>query len=474
MKTLPKHPALVSQLQALPVFADIPPEALQWLVDTSEYRCYEEGEKIFSPGEPVSEMEILLDGQCSIRVATTHGMQEIALWEAGAVIGLLPFSRMKEARANGIALKPCYVLALHRDHFTEMVNRSYRMTQALVARMSDRVRDFTSNSVQQEKLAALGKLSAGLAHELNNPAAAMVRNAGELYRKVHATPERFKAIMTMGITPEQTDRVNQILFSRIENAGSLNLSLMEREEKLDELLDWLEEQEVEEPDDIAETFVDYGMSTGELNLIAGTVGQHALPAVLWWLESTLSLERLVEEIQEASNRISTLVSSVKEYSHMDRSTAFEPVALSKGLRTTLRMLKHKLREKGVAVHTDWPESLPKVNGYAGELNQVWTNLISNAVDALPEEGGQLRITAQSDRDSVFVSVEDNGSGIPEDIQGRIFEPFFTTKPMDQGTGMGLDIVKKIVERHQGSISVESEPGRTVFRLRFPALPPANS
>jgi len=469
MQILSKDPGILGALQSFSTFYRIEPEALQWLIAHSQYKYFEKGERIFEPGQPVEEMELIIKGKCSIQVQQPGGLKEIALWESGAIIGVLPFSRMKEARALGVATEPTHLLSLHKQYFTEMVNRSYELTQALVARMSDRVRSFTQNSVQQEKLAALGKLSAGLAHELNNPASAMVRNAEELYQKIHATPERFKAIMTMGITPAQTDEVNGILFAKIQAAPGLELSLMEREERVDDLLDWLEEQGVEEADDIADTFVDFGLGTNDLDRVANIVGDRALPIVLWWLESTLSLERLVGEIREASGRISHLVTSIKEYSHMDRGTAFEPVDLKKGLNSTLTMLKHLFKNKQVEVVRDWAEGLPNVEGLAGELNQVWTNLIANAVEAMPASGGRLLLRAFPERDFVQVEVEDNGSGIPEDIINRIFEPFFTTKSMGEGTGMGLDIVKKIVEHHRGDIQVDSEPGKTVFRLRFPAI-----
>jgi signal transduction histidine kinase len=469
MQTLPKNPDILPLLQSFSTFADIPTDALQWMIEQSQYLQYDRGEQIFRPGDPVNEMGIILKGQVSLRVEVQGGLQEIAILEKGDITGLLPFSRMKEVRALGIVTEPLRILYLHKDQFTEMVNRSYELTQALVARMSDRVRDFTNRSVQQEKLAALGRLSAGLAHELNNPSSAMVRNAEELYQKIHATPEKFKSIMTMGITPEQTDRVNAILFAKIESAASLELSLLERENLVDDLTDWLEDQGMDNIEDIADTFADFGMSVDELEQIESIVGNRALPSIMWWLESTLSLERLVDEIQEASSRISKLVSSIKEYSHMDRGNAMERVHLPKGIKSTLTMLKHKLKQKRIAVTKAWPEDLPDIHGSPGELNQIWTNLIANAIDALPDESGQLSIRAEQVREFVQVEIEDNGSGIPEEIQNQIFEPFFTTKPMDQGTGMGLDIVKKIIQRHNGSIEVVSKPGQTIFRLRFPAL-----
>ncbi len=469
MPIAPKPEGLLQQIQAFDTFSEISPEALQWMIDASDYHLYKKGEALFRPGDAVDHMQIIVSGQYVIR--TTRGGQtlELGVFETGYITGVLPFSRMTHAQAEGIALQPTYVLELHRQHFTEMVNRSYTLTQALVARMSDRVRDFTSQRFQAEKLMALGKLSAGLAHELNNPASAMVRNAQELYQKVHSTPEKFKAIMTMGITPEQTDQINAILFGKIQEAPSLSLSLMQREERLDDMLDWLEDHDIEGAEDIAETFADFGMTAEELSGIEKIVGGHPLPSILWWMESTFSLERLVEEINEASNRISSLVRSIKDYSHMDRGLALEPVDVHEGLKSTLTMLRHQLKGKQIELVQDFCQSAPAVQGFAGELNQIWTNLIVNAVDAMPP-GGRLIVRTYPNREYVCVDIEDNGSGIPEEDQTRIFEPFFTTKPMGEGTGMGLDIVKKIVDRHKGKITLDSKPGRTVFTLCFPTAP----
>ena len=467
MKILPKAPDLLSILQSFEIFEGIGPEGLQWMIDQSEYKFYDTGENLFHPSQAVDHMQIIMKGRYVVRWEQKGQSREMGVWEAGYITGVLPFSRMKEVRATGQALEPTYTLELHKKHFVEMVNVSYELTQALVAVMSDRVRDFTTMQFQNEKLMALGKLSAGLAHELNNPASAMVRNAEELYKKVHASPEKFKSIITMRITPEQTDQVNAILFARIKNAKGLDISLMEREERMDDITDWLEGHAIENGEDIAETFVDFGVTVDDLDHIHGIVGSGATPPIMWWLESTLSLENLVSEIQEASNRISKLVMSIKDYSHMDRGVAMEAVDIHEGLRSTLTMLKHKFKSKNIQLVKNLAPELPKVNGFAGELNQVWTNLIVNAIDAMGQDGA-LTVDTFPDREYVRVDISDNGAGIPEDIQTRIFEPFFTTKAMGEGTGMGLDIVKKIMNRHKAEIEVESRPGKTTFSLCFPA------
>lgn len=467
MKNIPKTPELLHQLQANEILVDIPMPTLKWLIDKSEYQLYETGEYIFEPGDAVDYMLILIQGEYSAKMKRNGRWRELGVWRAGNITGILPFSRMKETRAYGQAIKDCYFLALHKDHFVEMVNISYELTQAMVSVMTSRVRDFTQLRFQDEKLMALGKLSAGLAHELNNPASAMVRSSEELYKRIHSSPEKFKSVITMRITPEQTDLINEILFSKIPEAKNLDLSLMEREERLDDISDWLEDHDIENGEDIADTLVDFGFEEDDLDNIKEIAKNQHIDVLLGWIESTLSLEKLVEEIQEASSRISDLIGSVKSYSHMDRAATMEATDIHEGIKSTGMMLKHEFKKKNIQVSKDFNYDLPKINAFAGELNQVWTNLIVNAIDAM-EPNGHLHFKSYADRHFVCVEITDNGSGIPEDIQTRIFEPFFTTKAMGEGTGMGLDIVKKIMERHHADITLESEPGKTTFKLCFPS------
>ena len=467
METIAKTADILPRLQQFDVFKGIDANALEWLIDRAEYRCYEPGDLLFRPGEPVDHMQVVLEGRYVIEQEQQGERRELGVWETGYVTGVLPFSRMVEARAYGRALERCCLLELHRRFFTEMVNVSYELTQALVAVMSTRIRDFASIRFQNEKLMALGKLSAGLAHELNNPASAMVRDAQELYGRHHKTPEKFKAIITMRITPEQTDRVNAILFDKLAHFQHLDLSALERMDRQDELLDWLEDRDVQDAEDIAETFVDFGLTTGDLEQIETIIEGKPLPTILWWLESTLSIEKLVRDIQESADRINKLVQSVKQYSYMDRGVSMEPVDIHEGLRSTLTMLRHQLKKKNIQVDREFDTALPKIPAYAGELNQVWTNLIANAIDAIPEKNGKLHIATFRERHYVCIQITDNGSGIPEANLTRIFDPFFTTKAMGEGTGMGLDIVKRIVDRHRATIDVQSRPGETRFTVCFP-------
>ncbi|PHN03014.1 ATP-binding protein [Flavilitoribacter nigricans] len=457
---------LVAQLRELDTFKDLPAEALEWLIDKSDYHIYKKGSYIFEPDQTVDHMQIILEGEYTIEIDRNGTRREMGVWGKGNIAGVLPFSRMTHSRAYGMPLEDTHVLELHRDYFVEMVNVSYDMVQALVAVMSTRIRDFSQIRYQDEKLLALGKLSAGLAHELNNPASAMVRSSEELYRGVHATPDKFKNVITMRITPEQTDRVNEILFSKLGNVQGVELSLMEKEEVRDDLMDWLEDHEVNDADQIAETYLDFGITVDDLDDICDIIEGKSVGPIMAWIESTLNLERLVAEIQEAAGRISGLIKAIKSYSHMDRASTMENLNVHEGIISTLIILKHKIKNKNIQLVKEFMPDLPQVCAIAGNLNQVWTNLIDNAIDAM-EPGGTLTIRTAVERSHVCVYITDTGSGISEEDQSRIFDPFFSTKPMGEGTGMGLDIVKKIMDRHMGEIKiVESRPGKTTFRVCF--------
>lgn len=465
VQLLTKTPDLVSRLQNFETFKDTPIEALEWLVEKSEYKLYPCGTSMFFSGMQVDHMQVIMEGRYQVWRDQNGERRELGTWGTGYITGVLPFSRMQVAKAEGMALDNTYILELHRDYFTEMVNVCYTMTQALVGFMSNRIREFSNLQSQNEKLMALGKLSAGLAHELNNPASAIVRSAKELYHNVHQTPEKFKAIITVRITPEQTDQVNAILFEKLRNPID-ELSLLDRQDAIDDLTDWLDDHDIEDGDDLVETFVDYDLQPEDLSKIEEIIQGEGLPMILWWIESTLSLEKLVSEIQESADRISELVSSVKEYSHMDRGSAMEYTDIRDGIKNTVLILKHKIKEKQISINKEFDPDLPKFKAFVGELNQVWTNLIVNAIDAM-DKGGTLTIRTYLKDDYICASVNDTGHGIPDDIKEEIFDTFFTTKSVSEGTGMGLDITKRIVERHDGTISVESEPGNTTFSVCLP-------
>ena len=466
METIEKTTDLIDRIKEIEVFSDIETSSLVWMLDQCTYHTYQVGERIFYPDMPVEDMQIVMEGQYQVVLERDGSSKIMGTWGAGNITGVLPFSRMKTAGAAAIVIEPTYILAFPKSKFTEMVNVDYKLTQNLVAQMSDRIRNFSHLRYQNEKLMSLGKLSAGLAHELNNPASAMVRSAEELYRSVHKTPERFKAIMTMGITPEQTDEINAILFQRLADHDPERFSLLEREEKVDEIQDWLDDHGIDESEDIADTFTEFNLSEADLDKIFSILKGKNLSSILWWLESTLDLEGLVQEIKSSSERIAELVGSIKSYSHMDRGVDVEKTNIHEGIKNTLVMLKHKFKRKNIQVVKNFDDSLPRIKAFPGQLNQIWTNLLDNAIDAMDDEG-TLEIATSRLGGNLIVKIKDNGSGIPAEIQDNIFDPFFTTKEIGKGTGLGLDIVRRIVEHHKGDIKLTSEPGSTEFEICFP-------
>ncbi len=467
MKILEKTPDLAQQLAQIETLNGLSASDLQWLVDKSEYVSYAEGEEMFIPGTEAEYMFLILTGAYKIQMPQAGEFRDLGVEDAPSITGLLPFSRMKKIKAHGTVIAHLTGLRLHKEHFIEMVNFSYPLVQSLVGAMSNRIRDFTQNRLQSEKLMSLGKLSAGLAHELNNPASAIIRSVEELYSRLHNSPEDFKEVITMKITPEETDQINAIIFPKIAQLGHFeDLSLMEQESRKDDLIDWLEDHEVQQAEDLADTFVEFAISEEELDQMADILTPEALSPVLRWAQRVFSTEKIVVEIREAAGRIAELVSSVKSYTHMDQSSSIEARNIHEGIKSTLMMLKHKLKQKQITLDKDLDLDLPMVEIFPGEINQVWTNIIDNAIDAMPQNG-RLHFKTFRRHDNVIVEITDSGHGIPEEVINHIFDPFYTTKGVGEGTGLGLEVSYRIIEKHRGTIDVSSEPGRTTFSVCLP-------
>ncbi len=455
-------------LRAFDTFNDVPDEDLEWLVCNSRYYTIMKDGYLFKTGEPTDEMHIVLSGRVNVYVNQNGQRRNLTDIEAGEVTGVLPYSRMVQAGGMGVALEHTDMLSLHRDCFTEMIRNHHALTQKLVQVMTSRVRDFTKMQSQNEKMISLGKLSAGLAHELNNPAAAVVRSASELKKHLNHVPERFKRVMLMQVTPEVVDCVNDILYRKLAGFKDLKQSMMKRTEREDSIIDWMDDHDIENGFELAESFADFGYDIEDLEEVLACVGEKDIAPVLGWLDNMMTTEKMVSEIEDASKRISSLVGSVKSYSHMDRASDVEAVDIHEGIRSTLILLNHKIKKNNVKVVENFDESLPNIPIFVSEMNQVYTNLIDNAADAMEgREGNVLEIVTKPERDNVVISIIDNGPGISDDILDKIFDPFFTTKAVGKGSGLGLEVVKKIVEQHKGIIKAYSQPGKTEFRICIP-------
>jgi signal transduction histidine kinase len=458
----------VEALRRVRVFADLPEDQLKWFADNVEEHRMPAGEVLFRKGDPPDWMVIFLEGEMhAYWDDKVHDTVYIA--RAGdpstEVTGMLPFSRMTEYRVIGRAVTDVRVLQFPARLFPELMQRMPVLVQRLVGILSDRVRETTTIDQQQDKLIALGKLSAGLAHELNNPAAGATRAANDLVATLAELRAADLRLCQHDVTPEQEAEIRTFENTAIEHtATAAQLNSLEQSDREELVATWLEEHSIEDPWKLSTNLVEAGIDTASLERFSGKIEADTFADVLARINAQLAASKLASEIKTSTARISELVQAIKEYSYMDQASEQE-VDVHKGLENTLLILKYKLRKKNIELTREYAE-LPRIKAYGSELNQVWTNLIVNAVEAM-SDGGRLKIRTKVEANDILVEIRDNGSGIPADLRSRIFEPFFTTKPVGEGTGLGLDTVARIVRKHRGNVRFESKPGDTCFQVRLP-------
>jgi signal transduction histidine kinase len=452
---------ILAELVKIPVFQDQPSEELLWFISVSEERRAAPGEIIMREGDSADYMLVMLEGQ--MRARAEHGPADGPVFTVttGDVTGMLPFSRLKVISVTGRAVVPSHFLGFPVTQFIELFRRLPELVRRLVGLLTDRVRSVTRTEQQHEKLAALGKLSAGLAHELNNPSAAARRSAAALRDCLARLRE---AARTTDIGPEDcgllAEREEEIRATLKPAQFKDEFARVEREEAIQA---WLEAHNVEDAWKLSPSLADAGLTDAHLATFAAVAGASVGPE-LTRFATLLEMERIAEELEHSSARISDLIKAIKEYSYMDQGPMQE-VDIERGLETTLTIMNHKLK-RGITVVRDYAPNLPKVMASGSELNQVWTNLIDNAADAM-KESGKLTIRTLRENDFVLVEIADNGAGIPSEALSRIFDPFFTTKGVGEGTGLGLDVVNRIIKNIGGQISVTSIPGDTRFQVRIP-------
>ena len=455
-------------LQRIDQLQEVPEAQLEWMIANSGIVSLKEGEFLFRPGTIATGAYIVLEGKIHIYDLVNQEMRDVSTLEPKAISGYLPFSRGTVSNVYGQAISDCSILLLPKEKFREMISQHFELTQALVHVMTNRVRSFTSLQQQNEKMMALGKLSAGLTHELNNPAAAIVRSSATLLEHLKMEPDDFKQIIRIRMDEKEVDAVQQKLWEVLGRTEKPRLTLMERTELEDEITDWLEQHQVDRAGEIAENFLEDGFTCDDLSDFKAHVPVPYLSPVFNWINSNLITNKMVADINEAARRISDLVKSVKNFTHMDQGKGKELTDIRDGIHNTLTMLHYRFKKGNVTLEEEYDESLPRINAMVGELNQVWTNLIDNALDAMePSGSGRLIIRTEKEHDWAKTTITDNGPGIPSEIQTRIFEPFFTTKDIGKGTGLGLDVVCRIITQHHGSIRVQSKPGETMFVVCFP-------
>jgi signal transduction histidine kinase len=454
---------VLARLQAHQTVGQAPREELEWLLAHGTLEHYEPGRVIAKKGEPVDALYILLSGRVTHYMEQGGHWRTALVWHAGEVTGQLPYSRMINAPGNSIVEEPSDAFRLGREHLAELPMACPYVTAAFVHGMVDRARAFKTNDLQVEKLASLGKLAAGLAHELNNPASAATRSARLISAAVDELDTAARALGAVGLDAREMALVDRVR-TRCSDAPTSVLTPLERADREDTIARWLAQHDVDES--FATALAETDASPELLDELAAGLSGKKLSATLRWLAAGCTLRGLSRDIERAASRVHALVSAVKGFTYMDHARAPEPVDIGKGLADTLALLAAKARGKAVSLSNEVPADLPRARGVGGELNQVWANLVDNALDAVPE-GGRVVVSARAEGPRVIVRVNDNGPGIPAELKNRIFDPFFTTKPVGQGTGLGLDIVRRLLDQNNATIDVDSAPGRTEFRVTLP-------
>lgn len=463
--TVTEPQAIVQRLQAHATIGGAPVAELEWLVGHGELRVFRAGEHVIRQGDaPAAELFVLLSGHIALYVNRGRGRRKVAEWHAGEVTGILPYSRASIAIGDAVPEADAEVWAVDRAHFTEMARQCPELTAILVHVMVDRARHFTTADLRDEKLVALGKLAAGLAHELNNPASAMVRSAKSLAELLDEGKAAARAMGALGLSGAQLAEVDAVRAACLA-VPVRTWSPIERADREDALAAWIESHGADVS--LAAPLADTAVSPDLLRQLEHAVPPDALEVTVRWMANECAVRGLTEEIERGADRVFELVSAVKGFTQMDRSTVAQPVDVGRGLNDTIIVLRSRAAAKSISLSATIDPRLPPVQGVGAELNQIWANLIDNAIDAV-SSGGRVEVAARREGNRVVVEIVDDGPGIPADVRPQIFDPFFSTKDVGQGVGLGLDIVRRSLERHDGEIDVESRPGRTVFRVRLPA------
>jgi signal transduction histidine kinase len=451
-----------AELLKFPVFAGLPDDQITWFLSQSQELRLAPGEVYARQGDPADAMFVMLEGQFQWR-GELGGQMIVIPVQSGDVTGVLPFSRMKQFTVGAQAITDGRVLRFPASLFPELVQRMPELAQRLVGLMSDRIREATRFEQQRDRLAALGKLSAGLAHELNNPASAAKRAASQLRQVLKRIKDASHELGRRELTGAQKAEIENLEASitRADQPPPDALAVSDLEGQIDSLFRSHGQNDLWQ---LSADLARRSINPELLESLFANLDAATARAALVRLAASVEVANLLNEIESSTSRISDLVLAIKEYTFMDQAPV-QNVDVVKSLENTLTILNHKLK-RGVVVNRDYQRVPLLVNSFGSELNQVWTNLIDNAIDAMSGKG-ELRVRTYRDDSCVVVEIADNGPGISPETKAHIFEPFFTTKGVGQGTGLGLDTVQRIVKKHRGTIQVNSVPGDTRFQVWLP-------
>ena len=473
MTDRPRFPCDIAELRTLFLFEKLSDEQLEWLCGSGHIELFEPG-FVYREGSPATCFYVLIDGGIALsrRVGDedveTSRTTQVGVY-AGAWSAFLPEREMEQYNNSMRVTVPSRMYVLSAELFAQFMREWFPMPLHMLEGLFYGMQSTQQAIGQRERLLALGSLSAGLTHELNNPAAAAVRATSSLRTRVAGMRHKLGLIAAGPYDRATLKTLIELQEDAVEHvAKAPELSPLQASDAEDALTDWFDEHDIGNGWEIAPTFVAAGLDVEWLAKVADSVDEGILEGAIRWLNYTIDTELLMSEIEDSTTRVSTLVTAAKQYSQLDRAP-YQVVDVHELLNSTLMMLSRKIGD-GITVVKEYDKSLPKVPVYAAELNQVWTNLIDNAVDAMDGRGTLTISTAREDN-RLLVQVRDTGPGVPAEVRERIFEPFFTTKPVGSGTGLGLDISWRIVvNKHHGDLSVESVPGDTRFSVRIPLVP----
>jgi len=451
-----------SELLRVPAFADLPDDQIAWFLSQSQEMRVKAGDTYVRQGDPADSMFVILEGQFQWR-GEFGGETVVLSGKPGDVTGVLPFSRMTQFTVSGRAVTDGRVLRFPVSLFPELVQKMPELVKRLVGMMSDRIRETTRIEQQRDRLASLGKLSAGLAHELNNPASAAKRATSQLRDILKKIRDASLELGRRDLTSAQKSEIEKLeaSFTQQEVPPPDPLTISDLEDHLDSLL---RSHGQNDSWQLAAGLARRNIRPEVLESLFANLDGDTARAALVRISASIEVASLLHEIESSTSRISDLVGAIKEYTYMDQSPV-QNVDIVRSLETTLTILNHKLKQ-GVVVQRDYQRVPLLVNSFGSELNQVWTNIIDNAIDAMGGKG-ELRVRTYREDACVVVEIGDNGPGISPEIKPHIFEPFFTTKGVGQGTGLGLDTVQRLVKKHRGNIQVTSKPGDTRFQVWLP-------
>lgn len=455
-------------LRSIPELFSVPDSQVEWLLKNSEIRFLQVGEFLFKPEMPVDQIFIILEGNIDLFFIQGGNKNTFLQYQKGGILGYLPYSRVQKSIGYGVTTSPTEILSYPKSRIREMIIHNPELTEELVHVMVSRACSITAQTLHTDKMLTLGKLSAGLTHELNNPIASIHRDNAELNRLILSENLSELAVNLSGLDAEEQPELLKAIRGWRNSCRPSNMKPSDIRKAENDWMEKLENWGMKNPEEAAEVFTDFGINPEEILLWIKKMKPQVVEAWLSWIQFLLQTQSLVFNIKNATERISKLIGAVKAYTHLDQTPVKTELNLAKGIEDTLSIFAHKIKATHVEISFTKPESPITVFGFPGELNQIWTNLIDNALDALEGTNDpMLEITISPEIRSIVVQITDNGPGIPDEIKPRIFDSFFTTKGIGKGTGIGLDLVNQIVKKHRGSISVDSSPGKTTFKIELP-------